>query len=348
MRAAACALATLAALAAVANASAARSIARPDPVFVSAHLDYVNPIPTLAPIGPAVIAAALDDQRQLAYLSPGDLGGFVQAPVGEHPLSSGGRSLVGTSGRSEIPQFARAAGGGVTSFAIARAGGEGTAAPPDNGRQPAPGLEHPAPFVPPSSNAATPPPNDGFGGVPKPAPAPLPTTTTTRTVPVPAPPPTRVTTTTTLPLPATTTTAAVGPEPAPPPRGTSCGQGPLRIESDRAECRIVAVDMAPGGAASETVTITNAIGEPVALSLRASGSQNRLWSDLRLGVWESGTPAPQPLPPLLWWTTQDNPLTTLQPGESVRYRIELYLMPSAGNDVQALVASIDFVWRATA
>jgi hypothetical protein len=37
----------------------------------------------------------------------------------------------------------------------------------------------------------------------------------------------------------------------------------------------------------------------------------------------------------------------LQPGQSVRYRLELFLPPAAGNDVQALVASIDFIWRAT-
>jgi hypothetical protein len=106
--------------------------------------------------------------------------------------------------------------------------------------------------------------------------------------------------------------------------------------------------MAPGDSASETLTITNDSGDTFTLLLRATGAENRLWTELRLGVWEAGAPAPQPLPPLLWWTTQDNAMTTLQPGESIRYRVELYLPPTAGNDAQALVASIGFVWKARA
>jgi len=65
-----------------------------------------------------------------------------------------------------------------------------------------------------------------------------------------------------------------------------------------------------------------------------------------MGVWELNTPAPAPLPALLWWTLQDNPLTTLQPGESVTYNIELALPASAGNADQGKTATIDFTWRA--
>jgi hypothetical protein len=338
--------------ASTARAASPPQVARPDPVVATLHLDYVSPIPgRFAPLSPAVITAALNDQRNLAYASPGDLGGFVRAPVGEHAASSGGRNLVGGGGRAEIPQFARAGGGSVMSFAVVEGGT--TATPPDNGQQPVPGLPRPAPFLPPQPNDnSIPPPNEGFGGTP--------TTTTTAPATTTTPPVTTtpLPTTTTTPPPTTTappptTTAPPPPAPSPQPRaepsgGGSCGATGLTIESDQATCRIDALNMAPGGSASETLTITNDSGEPFTLSLRATGMQNRLWTDLRLGVWQAGTPAPQPLPPLLWWTTQDNPLTTLQPGETVRYRVELYLPPNAGNDTQALVASVDFVWKARA
>jgi hypothetical protein len=104
--------------------------------------------------------------------------------------------------------------------------------------------------------------------------------------------------------------------------------------------------MAPGGSASEVMTISNETAEPFTLSMQAIGTQNRLWQDLRLGVWEVGTAAPSPLPPLLFWTNQPNSLATLQPGESIRYEIELFLPAATGNADQGLAASIDFVWHA--
>jgi len=104
--------------------------------------------------------------------------------------------------------------------------------------------------------------------------------------------------------------------------------------------------MAPGGSTSEVMTIRNESAEPFTLSLRADGTQNQLWHDLRLGVWEVGTAAPVPLPPLLFWTSQSNTLATLQPGESIRYEIELFLPAATGNADQGLAASIDFVWGA--
>jgi hypothetical protein len=104
--------------------------------------------------------------------------------------------------------------------------------------------------------------------------------------------------------------------------------------------------MAPGGSASEVMTVRNDTAQPFTLSLRADGSQNPLWQNLRMGVWEAGTAAPVPLPPLLFWTGQDNTLATLQPGETIRYEIVLSLPASAGNADQGLIASIDLIWKA--
>jgi hypothetical protein len=104
--------------------------------------------------------------------------------------------------------------------------------------------------------------------------------------------------------------------------------------------------MAPGGAASEVLTVRNDSGQPFAVSLRADGTVNALWHVLQLGVWEAGTTAPTPLPDLLWWTTQANTLATLQAGASIRYQIELYLPTTASNAVQGMTASIDLIWRA--
>jgi hypothetical protein len=104
--------------------------------------------------------------------------------------------------------------------------------------------------------------------------------------------------------------------------------------------------MAPGGSVAETMTIRNDAGVPFTLSLRASGAVNSFWSELELGVWEEGTAAPTPFPALVLWTTQDNALATLQPGESVRYVVELFLPPAAGNGTQGKQAVVDLVWKA--
>ena len=108
------------------------------------------------------------------------------------------------------------------------------------------------------------------------------------------------------------------------------------------------MNQAPGDSTVEHVTIRNDSDEPFTLSLRASGSTNRLWNDLQMGVWEQGTPAPSPLPALLWWTLQENRLSTLQPGQAITYVIELALPASVGNDDQGLAAVIDFHWHAQA
>jgi hypothetical protein len=349
-----------------AAAASEPEIARPNPALVSPLLDYVGPIPgvggkaaILAPLQYAVIAQAVADQQYLAFKTVGDLGGFAPAPTGQFALSSGGHNLVGhTTGGSEIPQFAQAADGKVNSFAAV---GSGTFTPPDQGKRPVPGLGTPPRLIPPSNNNNVPPPNQGFGGTP---PAPAPTTTTepapttpppttrttptTPTTPVPPPPTTTTTTTTTTPTPTppaptqpTTTTP-----PAPPFVGASCGTTGLTITSDHTTCRIYAINMAPGGAASEVMTLWNDTDAPFTLSLEADGTVNALWNALQLGVWEANTAAPGTLPSLLWWTGQSNQLATLQPGESIRYQIELYLPPTAGNSLQGLAASIDLVWRA--
>jgi hypothetical protein len=104
--------------------------------------------------------------------------------------------------------------------------------------------------------------------------------------------------------------------------------------------------MRPGDSTAELVTVTNTTDSTYVLSLRAAGTQNLLWQDLRLGVWEHGTAAPSPLPPLLDWTTQFNPLQTLAPGQSVTLEVELFLPASAGNADQNLTAVISFIWHA--
>jgi hypothetical protein len=341
------------------------AIAHPNPAFVSPLLDYVGPIrgaggqpATLTPLDPAVIVEAVADRQYLAFKTVGDLGGFAPAPTGQFALSSGGRNLVGgTAGGSEIPQFAQAADGKVNSFAAV---GPGTFTPPDQGNQPVPGLGTPPPVIPPSNNNRVPPPNQGFGGTPSVPP----TTTTTEPVPT-TPPPTRTTPTTpTVPVlpPPTTTTVTTTPTPTPTPAptapsppttsvtppfvGASCGTTGLTITSDHTTCRIYAVNMAPGGSASEVMTLRNDTDAPFTLSLQAAGTVNALWNALQLGVWVANTAAPGTLPALLWWTTQSNQLATLEPGESIRYQIELYLPPTAGNHLEGLAASIDLIWRA--
>lgn len=337
MRLALALLACVLALAAWAPAGrAAPPVAWPNPVFTSIRLDYLNPLPgALAPLRPAVAPAAGVDYDRLRYLDPDDLGGFVLAPVGGSALLGLARTLVAGP----------------------------AAQTPDDGRRPLPGIGVPPPVAPPPNADNVPPANQGFSGRPRrrtpptkraeglPVPErPTPPTTTTPTTTTQTPPPpttTSITTTTT-----TITTAGLPPPQPPPPGGgggagesETCGTSGLEIVSDQATCGIYAINMAPGDAASEVLTITNTSGAPVTLSLRASGDQNHLWEDLRLGVWEHGTAQPTPLPPLDEWTTQFNDLTTLAPGESVAYVVELYLPTTAGNDDQHLAASIDLAWR---
>ena len=93
------------------------------------------------------------------------------------------------------------------------------------------------------------------------------------------------------------------------------------------------MNMAPGGSASEVMRILNDTNQAFTVSLQAAGTQNSFWNDLQMGVWKDGTAAPNPLPPLLQWTTQANNLGSgpLPPGQTVKYKIELYLPTTAGN-----------------
>jgi len=354
-----------------ARAASHPAIARPNPGSVSIQLDYVNVlhsaaggVASLPPLDPAVIDQAVADQQFLAYKHRDDLGGFAPAPIGRHALSSGGHNVVGQgSGQSQIPQFDEAAGGNVRAFAFT---GVPPATTPDQGRQPVPGIGIPPPVPAPTNTNTAPLPNQGFGGRPtttttgstttgatttteRPTTT-EPTTTTTRTTPTTTTTTTTATTTTTptttTTTPTTTTTTTGGGSAPPPPAGNTCGTIGLSIDSNLAGCRIYAVNMAPGDSAFERMTIRNESDAPFTLSLRASGTPNRLWDDLELGVWEVGTPAPSPLPALLWWTAQDNQLTTLQPGETVIYQIELALPATAGNADQGYAATIDFHWHA--
>jgi hypothetical protein len=390
----------LAALSLAATATAA-PIARPNPVFVSVHLDYVNPlrtasgaIATLTPLDHAVIAQAVADQTSLATQLTSTQGGFSTAGSAQSSISSGGHvghNMVGQlSTHAEIPTFGQAAGGKVKVFAFA---GATPTTPSDQGSQPVPGLGVPPPVTPPTNTNTVPPPNQGFGGsgttggqsttttstaettttTPTTTPpattsttTPATSTTTTTSSTTTTKPETTTTETTTTTKPTTTTnpvtttvatTTTTPPPTIPPPTtttqapptvtgGGSCGVAGLTINSDHSTCALQVENMAPGGSASEVITLTNDSGQPFTLSLEASGTQNQLWHDLEMGVWEQGTAAPAPLPALLLWTTQFNTLVTLAAGASISYEIELYLPTTAGNNDQGLAASIDLTWRA--
>jgi hypothetical protein len=300
--------------------------------------------------------------------------------------SGGRAVVGAASGASQIPRYAQAVGGRIRSFAAVGIGpatapdngrqpvtGQGvppvvppptntnTVPPPNQGfggrpSQPGPGA------------ATTTTTTTAGGGPTTTTPAPPATTTTsppttttpprttptTTTTPTPPPPTTTTTTTTpttTTPPPPTTTTTSAAPTSGGSGssgggNGGGCGTAGLSISSDHASCRIVATNMAPGGSASELLTIRNETGAPFVLSLRAAGTPDRFWNDLELGVWPDGTAAPDPFPPLVWWTAQANRLTTLAAGASVRYRVELYLPPTAGNEDQLQTAVVDLVWSA--
>lgn len=367
------AFATLVAAVPTRAAPLAPPVAHPNPFLVDIQLDYEAPLldPTgktavLAPLAAAVTGAAVRDRRYLAYRQAQDLGGFVPATAGDS-FASGGHDVIGLSGggfrlgtrhvRAELPVLARAAGGAIISFGFRTGAATG---PPDNGRQPLPGLGVPTPPPSPSGHGRTPPPNQGFGGrrPPKAHGGGGATTGTTTTTP-PPPPPTTTTTpgTTTAPVPTLPTTTS-STTPGPGGGGSAggggggggagaCGTTGLSIVSDLSDCRIAAVRMRPGDSTTEHMTITNTSSSTYTLSLQASGTQNHLWQDLRMGVWDESTAPPSPLPPLLYWTTSSNTVATLTPGQSITFAIELYLPPSASNADQNLAAVVDFTWQAS-
>ena len=360
--------AVLAALAAPGLAHAtAPTIARPNPVTYPVRLDYVDALTgaggttaDMAPLDQGVIAASVSDTVHLHYLRVDDLGGFVPAAVGAMALR-GGRNVISHGIRpSEIPLFSTSAGGEVLSFTFAWAP-PGGATRPDNGNNPGT-----TPPPPPTPGNVPPPANQGFGGRPSGGGGSGSQTTTTTgghgggiggvTVP------TTTTTATTPPATTVTTTAGTtsggggggsgGGTGAGCSGGTcsagACGSPGLQVDSNIAGCTITIAAASPGDSATETFTIQNTSGSPYALSFMASGANNNhLWQDLEMDVYDpsGGAPTP-PLPPLTSWLGSAHALTTLNPGQTVQYVVELYLPTSAGNADQGKSAMIDFTWTA--
>ena len=356
----------LGALAAPALAhAAAPPIARPNPVVYPVRLDYADPLPgpdgkpaTLAPLGQGVLVAATRDQAYLAYQRRDDLGGFVPAPIGEVALSSGGHDVLSSGVRKpQIPLFQRAAGGEISSFTF---GGSPTSTPtpaPDNGN----GAGVPPP-PPPTPGSTVPPANQGFGGradsgsgstttTSRPGGATATATTTTSTPASPA------TTSTTTTAETTTTTTSGGGGGAGGGGGLgcsggscasgSCGTPGIEIDSAPPGCVLAISTAAPGDSVSEVVTITNTSDTTYTLELRALGANNNhLWQDLQMDVFDPGIGPVSPLPPLQSWLGSFHVLTTLAPGQTVQYGIELYLPTTAGNADQNKSAVITFDWKA--
>ncbi|HVA31294.1 MAG TPA: hypothetical protein VMU58_08480, partial [Gaiellaceae bacterium] len=359
----------LGALAAPALArAAAPPIARPDPVLYPVRLDYTNPLPgpngtaaTLAPLEQGVIMASVRDEADLAYARD-DLGGFGQARIGVFPLTSGGRDvLLPGKHATQIPLFKVAGGGTISSFTFTSPPTRPTP-PPDNGS--GPGITPPPP---PSPGENVPPANQGFGGTPGGGSSGGGSTTTTTggggTTTRKLLPPTTTTAPPVTTAPSTTTIAASrggggsGGGGGSACSGGSCSPGAcgtpgISITSTIPNCTIVFGNSAPGDSTSEILTITNTSGSPYTLSLRASGSHNSsLWRNgpdgLLMGVWDVSGPAPGSFPTLFSWTTGYWPLTTLNPGQTVQYEIELFLPITAGNADQNRTAVIDFDWTAS-
>lgn len=311
------------ALAAASTASGQKTqpvLRRPNPLFVSLGLDYVNPITlpngsvvtSLTPLGRSAIKASVRDLEFLAYERRDDLGGFIAAPLGWlatgncYPPKAGvvcpGRPLKGRFGKNLVPFYKNQAGTKVVSYTYLHG---------IHNKQPclACGITPPVAFP---TGPPVFPANGNFGGQ--------------------VTPPKK-------PRKPTTPVIAGG--------AGDCGTAGISIVSNLRHCRIYVVNQEPGDGTFEKMTITNTTNVKYVLSLKATGSQNRLWDDLEMGIWEEGQPAPTPLPPLHLWTQQFNELITLDPGEVVHYRIELYLPLTAGNADQHLPAIINFVWHAS-
>ena len=369
--------AVAAALVAPTLAHAAPPIQRPNPATYPVTLDYTNPLPgpggapaTLSALDQGVITAATADHAFLAYHELDDLGGFMPAPVGSFAISGNGQDLL-SSGitKSQIPLLARVAGGEISSYAFALAGGSGGNPPADNGKQPIPGLGPPPPTPAPTNSNTVPPANQGFGGKPGGGngngggtgtqPTPPPTTSTTQTTTTTTTAATATTTTT-----STTTTGGGGSGNSTGSGGGSsgggsggcsggscaagsCGVPGIEVDSTASGCTIAIPEAVPGDSISETWTITNTTGAPYTLSLEADATpSNQLLTDLEMGVWDATGPAPVTLPPLTSWVAGYSTLTTLNPGQSVKYEIELYLPTTAGNGDQGKTVSITFHWHA--
>jgi hypothetical protein len=362
----------VAALAAPALAhAAAPPIARPNPVTYPIRLDYQAPLSepdgspaTLTPLEHSVIMAAVRDQAFLAFEKLDDLGGFVPAAVGKLTLTTGGHDVLSPGIHTpQIPLFETAGGGTVSSFTFTGTPPSGPTPPPDNG------TGSPQPPPPPNPGNLPPPANQGFGGQPggsQQAPGGGSTTTsstttttaggTTTTTKKP-PPTTTGGTTTTTGATATITTVTGGGGGGGGGGGSgcsggscaagSCGTPGIQIDSAPPGCVISISNAAPGDSVSEVMTITNTTGSPYTLSFRAVGpNDNHLWQDLQMDVYDPLVGPSSPMPPLQSWLGSFHVLTTLNPGATVKYGIELYLPTTAGNVDQGKSAVVTFDWSA--
>jgi hypothetical protein len=123
----------------------------------------------------------------------------------------------------------------------------------------------------------------------------------------------------------------------------------LSIDSNLPGCTLSIPTASPGDSASETFTIQNTSGSPYTLSFMASGANNNhIWQDLEMDVYDpsGGVPTP-PLPLLTSWLGSFHVLTTLNPGQTVQYVVELYLPTTAGNADLGESAVVDFTWSAS-
>jgi hypothetical protein len=322
-------------LAATSAASAERRqpvLQRANPLFVSLAPDYKSPIPApgggyamLDPEAHPVVPSTVSDLRFLEYKNRDDLGGFIPAPIGwlaigtcrpkvnlSHDACPGVNS-TGELGKSQIDFYSNnQVGNKINSYTWLHGLGPHKRTCAACGTLIFPG------GLP--SNTPLPPRNQGFGGQ--------------------TPPPKKPQ------HPPVTVEKNTG----------DCGTKGISIVSNLGRrtvggvpvnaCQIYVVNQEPGDGTFERMTITNTTSVPYVLSLRATGTENRLWQDLEMGVWVRGGAAPSPLPPLHFWTAQYNEIQVLKPGEVVQYLVELYLPLSAGNADQKLPAIIDFNWRA--
>ena len=95
------------------------------------------------------------------------------------------------------------------------------------------------------------------------------------------------------------------------------------------------------------MTIRNETAQPFTLSLQGDrDAEPRSGTSCGSASGRTGRRRRRRCPRCSSGRTQSNALTTLQPGESISYAIELYLPTTAGNDDQGLAAAIDFVWHA--
>ncbi len=121
----------------------------------------------------------------------------------------------------------------------------------------------------------------------------------------------------------------------------------IEVDTTAAGCTIAIANGAPGDSISETWTITNTTGAPYTLSIKADATpSNHLLDDLQMGVWDASGSPPVTLPPLTSWVAGYSDLTTLNPGQTVQYDVELYLPTTAGNADQGKTVSITFHWHA--